>query len=249
MEEVLVMFSGGKDSMLSSCMLTPDYDTVNLISFNNGCISHEEIFRHGAQRLIVRFKPKVQWVGIRTTYAEFRRYCGILYNLKISDISLNCPDLTICQFNCMCCQTAMWVNAIAYCLANNISTIASGYKQTDEFCTGSKKYWNVISEFANDFGIKTVFPVCDILNVDRQLEMWSILPSVYEPKCCLGCPTSVEFRGETERQLLSILSNTILPIARDDVQKLRSIFAYVKVTDESLEAINCNIPGGKEGWY
>ena len=58
------MYSGGLDSILSCIRLVSQGYKVYLIHFDNGaCIGTENI-QIGAQRLIARFKDKVEFLGI-----------------------------------------------------------------------------------------------------------------------------------------------------------------------------------------
>lgn len=72
-EKVLVLFSGGLDSMLATCKIIEEGYKVMLVHYNNGCSSGVERAEKTAQRLIERYgENQVEFLGIGTTMAYFK---------------------------------------------------------------------------------------------------------------------------------------------------------------------------------
>ena len=63
-KRVLQLFSGGKDSFLSTCKLLEKDNVVYLVTYDNGCGLYSNNVKHGSDRLINKYgKEKVKfWV-------------------------------------------------------------------------------------------------------------------------------------------------------------------------------------------
>ena len=66
-KEVILMYSGGLDSLLSCIRLVNEGYKVYLIHFDNGSSIGTENIQIGVQRLIERYKDKVEFLGIAST--------------------------------------------------------------------------------------------------------------------------------------------------------------------------------------
>lgn len=75
-KEVLLMYSGGLDSILSCIRLVSKGYKVYLIHFDNGSSIGTENIQIGAQRLITRFKDQVEFLGIASIAGYFIYYRG-----------------------------------------------------------------------------------------------------------------------------------------------------------------------------
>lgn len=56
--EVLLLFSGGKDSFLAACRLIEQGFYVRLMTFDNGCMSNTGAASDMANRLVKRHRSK-----------------------------------------------------------------------------------------------------------------------------------------------------------------------------------------------
>ena len=66
-KEVILMYSGGLDSILSCIRLVSKGYKVYLIHFDNGSSIGTERIQIGANRLMKRFKDQVEFLGIAST--------------------------------------------------------------------------------------------------------------------------------------------------------------------------------------
>lgn len=73
--KVLQLFSGGKDSFLSTCKLLEEDNTVFLATFENGCGLCCENVRHGVDRLTEKYgKERVVFLGIYNISGIWREF-------------------------------------------------------------------------------------------------------------------------------------------------------------------------------
>lgn len=236
----LVMFSGGKDSFLTACELQQNY-IVHLISFNNGCVCHEEIFKHGMQRLHNRFGDRIVMCGVRSTLATFQRLRRPVMEMTMPQLCEQFYKLRLAQLQCTLCQTSMWVNAIAYCIAKKIKHVACGYKASDNFCTGNELYKEFITDLCTKNDITVHFTMWDFddespLALHNQMLDWQFMPEVYETKCTIGLPSARIDDIEVENILRYIKQ---LNIVDSEIRKTANHFEHVEELGfESLVAID-----------
>ena len=252
MKDILVMFSGGKDSFLTACRLASKGYKVHLLSFNNGCVFGEEAVRHGAQRLINRFGDRIEFDGIYLTVASIRRFERNIMRSTVSQLNDNYGSVTFTQLRCAHCQTAMWAAAIAYCVAKAIPEVACGYRKDDLFCTGSEMYRQRMVALANKFNINVQFPVLDSYTDterDNELCHFSFMPQVFEPKCMEGMPAVRRLEGDEETQLLSYLKSVVFPQMEEEIKNHVPIFIHIRLTDSAIERIEAIPSDGSDGIY
>lgn len=186
MSDVLLLYSGGKDSMYSACYFLSKGRTVHLISFNNGALQAEEHLLHGYDRLHRLWGDNVVWEGVYGTAAMVKRLHLDLYTIPLEDIAREYPTLTLTQLQCSICQTCMWLAAVSFAIAKGISNISCGYKCSDTFVTGNRDYVQFLTDFCKRYGIEAVTPVWD--KTACNLMDYHMAPQVLEPQCMLGLP-------------------------------------------------------------
>ncbi len=235
----LVLFSGGKDSFITAIRLVNEQNKVILLSFNGGSLIAEQNLKYGADRLIARYgNDKVEYAGIYPTAATIAKLNRSWIHRAWKDIGNEYPDLTNCQIQCLHCQTAMWIAAIAYASAKDIKNIASGYKKDDEFCTGLTNYTNSIVDIAkSNFNINIQFPVWDMEDdkCERELELETngFYPQVLEPKCLIGTSPKNGLCESESHDLMKYFDIELKPHFIDLVNNLIPIFKLLKITDIS----------------
>lgn len=255
---VLVLFSGGKDSFLSACRLIMDGYTADLISFNNGAVANEKILAKSAQRLVNRYgESRVKYAGCYNTAAVVQSLSGWQSDAPWSELGSRYPDLYISQARCLACQTAMWAAGIAYAVARRIPAAACGYKASDVYCTGEQAYWDRVSAMASAHGIRLLRPVWDDTawlaepgDMGRNLEMENagFSPVAFEPKCLIGRPADRMGAGGLDC-MERYLDDVLVPAAREEIAHLVPVFRTLRLTPESLHAIDYPIPDGSHGLY
>lgn len=119
--EVVVLFSGGRDSSLATCLLISKGKKVHLLTFNDGVTINLEIseFRH--QELKSAFSESIVSRNVVPSYGLFRKIA--LVNLESDFIKFKKNLIFVGT------QLAFHTEGIIYCLRHNIRAIASGFTQ------------------------------------------------------------------------------------------------------------------------
>lgn len=238
MNNVLLMFSGGKDSFLAACKLVEEGYHVKLIMFNGGCIIGDENGISTAQRLVNKYGERVEIEGVRASVGTRMRVERPWKEMKIKELIKEFPDVNGVQSQCFFCQTSMWLEAIAYCLAKDIKHIACGYKSSDMFCTGSYAYIDMIKKLCINYEIELKLPMwyfdeLEDLSDARNLEMaerW-FMPAVIEPQCTVGVPVDEPISDPEMGQLIFYFKTRV----EYDmiITKLKGILKHIKLTDKA----------------
>ncbi len=247
MERHLLLFSGGKDSFLAAAMYAEKGVPITLISMNNGAVAAEEHLMHGVTRLQNRYgRHLVTYAGICLTYGTLQRLRRCYANTPHAALAAKYPSLCQNQLQCLYCQSAMWVAAIAYAVAKNIKHIAAGYHAYDEFCTGCQEWTDRISGIACRYGIRTHFPVWDedswqdkdardMVMMDRGFE-----PQVLEPKCMLGLPAGKP-DGEMARELVRYFDDNIRDMMPELIDGRTPHYRVARLSEKSMRALDYKI--------
>lgn len=210
--KTVVLFSGGKESMLAACKCAAEHRQVTPLSCQPGTLRGENALAWAAERLQGRFGQNlIQPAEIVTSSSTKARIASTWTQTSWGSLGNCYPNLTNCQIQCLHCQTAMWVCAIAYAKAKNIKNIAAGYKATDDFCTGMKPYADYMAKLAGRFAIHIDLPVWDLKDEDRdtQLEWYGLSPAILEPSCVIGEPPRTPMSNAAEHELMLYLDNEI----------------------------------------
>ena len=192
-EKVLLMYSGGLDSILSMIRLLKEGYKVLLVHFDNGCSLSIGLETERAMKFEQGYgKDRVEYIGKLTTVAAFRDNEIELANMPFSEIASRYGDTTISQLRCLNCRSAMYHEAIRYCLINGIHFIAEGGRKSQMFSVEQPKMIQGYKELLNEFGLELLLPVYDIKNdffeKENELLLSKIDPSASEDKCILGMP-------------------------------------------------------------
>lgn len=238
--KALVLYSGGKDSMLAACDLVAIGYEVVLLACNCGALVAEENLLHGVKQLKECFGADVvSYAGCSATAATMCRLSEYYTNTPVQDFAKNFPTLTPCQIRCLNCQSAIWVAAIAYAKARGIRTIACGYKATDEFCTGMQSYWDSLISIASRYEIALLRPEWDLVtDYERDIKMirYGLYPAVLEPKCLLGTPATP--LSDTEREdLMNYFAENLYAEMLGQINNLSKIFKHLRLSPRAYISI------------
>ena len=192
MKEVLQLFSGGKDSFLSSCRLIEEGYKVNLIFYENGCGLKANNVKHWVNRLIKKYgNDKVNFVGIRNISAIWREFIYPYFNMKPSDILKEYGEISISQFNCLTCRMSMYIYSIILAKQLKIKYISDGAREDQLFAIEQEPILKKVEEFSMENDLKLLLPVYK-LNSDweekNELLIRGFNPKNLEPKCLIGIP-------------------------------------------------------------
>ena len=121
MKECLVLFSGGKDSFLSTIYLIEQGYKVILVHFDNGQTIGINNVKIGYKRLLKKYGiEKVSFIGTKNISCFFRNFIIKTYNMYLEEINKKYGNITISELNCLSCRLSMYVAAIIICIQNNI---------------------------------------------------------------------------------------------------------------------------------
>lgn len=115
-EKVLVLFSGGLDSMLPVCKMIEEGYKVMLVHYENGASSGTERVEETAQRLIERYgENQVEFLGIGTIVGYFKTLRVPILQKTLGEIVKVYPHFCLNQFYCLACRSAMYLYSILLC--------------------------------------------------------------------------------------------------------------------------------------
>ena len=150
MNNVLVLFSGGKDSFyLTLLMLEKGYN-VKLVTYENGCGLKSENAIETAKRIQEKYgDDKVEILGVFKTEAIWREFLNLFYNKKMSEILKEYGETTISQFNCLSCRLSMYVMSIILSNKMNIKLIVDGARKSQLFAIEQDSLLERFKKFFN----------------------------------------------------------------------------------------------------
>ncbi|MEE3343761.1 MAG: hypothetical protein VZS44_06705 [Bacilli bacterium] len=213
-KKVLLMFSGGSDSILSMIRLIKNNYKVLLVNFDNGCSISIGLEVEEALGFENDYgKDKVEYIGKITTVPEFKNNELEIANMPFSEIINNYGDTTISQLRCLNCRSAMYAEAIIYCLNNDIHYIAEGARIDQLFSIEQPIMIKAYKELLKEFNIELLVPVYDIN--DRILEYNLLINDIDrlggEAKCILGMPLKEPVPLEQTNTIYNIFEKNIKP--------------------------------------
>lgn len=190
--KVLQLFSGGRDSFLSTCrLLDNDMTEVVLVTYSNGCCIGNGNVECEADRLIRIYGERVSFHGIHNIVGIWRGFFLPFMNMKQTDILDTYGDVTYSQINCTACRMAMYAYSIALCKKLGISYISDGARTNQLFAIEQPVVLNKIRETLDKIGIQLLTPVLDMpSNWDRKNELLirGFFPKMMEQQCLIGVP-------------------------------------------------------------
>lgn len=238
-KEVLLMYSGGLDSVLSCIRLIRDGYKVYLIHFDNGSSIGSENIQVGAQRLINRFRDDVEYLGIASTASYFLNYRGMvnIENLNAKELYEKYGKISISQCRCLLCRMAMYTYSIALARKMGISYIAEGARESQLFAIEQNVLLNEFRDLCKKFDIELLTPVIDVVDdyeKENEIFMWDHNLGAYESKCLLGFPMDKKL---TQEEL-------------DDIKEFYKNIKYLQEKDiiEKRVVIN-KLPKDRVTWY
>lgn len=211
----VVMFSGGCDSFLSAVKTVEKGYFIELLTFDNGCMSWLESVKSSGDILCDKYPLDVSRVIVIQSSIE-RRLLSNWYNSNtLSDIS-RYSRLQPYQINCLHCHTAMYLKAIQYCKQRNIRTIVNGARECQGFVVESGLFvHSIYSSLAERYSVSVEYPVWELKDdVDRRFELVDrgFFGSPPEGQCWIGCPVKGSLSSEDLSCYEKYFNDILLPI-------------------------------------
>lgn len=229
MKEAIVLFSGGKDSLLSTVRYLDDGYKVYLITYENSCGIRINNALNTAKRLIKKYGTnKVILLGVKDISPIFRIMIYPFYNYKISEIYNNFGNISISQFNCLACRTSMYVASIILSKQHNIKEVVDGARNCQIFAIEQKEMLDEYRKLFHKYGIDIKYPLENLeddWNLKNELLMRGIIPKTIEPQCLLGCPLS---KNDVDKEVIEAVVNVYQNYLLEKVEKCIENFKDIK---------------------
>ena len=226
-EKVLVLFSGGLDSMLTTCKIVEEGYHAVLVHYDNGSSKGSSNVYTAANRLIERYGSNlVSFWGIGKTVGYFKVLRDVVWNMSTKELAQKYPELYPYQFICLACRTAMYIYSILLCKKLNISIIAEGARKSQLFAIEQDSMLKKYQDLLNEYGIQLLTPVLELENdYEREIEllMRSISPSTLEPQCYLGVPMKEKLTEREEQEVVNVYSNELEALSKKLIKKSEKI--------------------------
>ena len=225
-KDVLLLYSGGKDSTLAAIRLRNQGYNVHFVHFDNGSMRDED-------------KP----------YLTFQNSFGLKngyyfdYSLHSRDVSKNFQDFfekwaiekgdtlehgtMTSEVRCLSCRMAMYVEALCIAKAKGFSYIAEGARISQKFMLEQEAMINRLKDLAKRYGIELMFPVLTLEDDEtekRELIENGFSSKGWESKCLLG-RAAMDKTAEDEDQILAYYEETLKP-------------KMLRLVDQSTKAID-----------
>lgn len=219
--DVLLLYSGGKDSTLAAIRLKNAGYNVHFIHFNNGHMMDAD-------------KP---YLTFQKTFANQEGYTFNFQNkaVDISDLfkinfrkwqeehgdNLDGGNLDS-EIRCLSCRMAMYTKAIIYAKNNGFKYIAEGARISQKFMLEQIPIIERLKELAKKYGIELLFPVLEL--VDDEEEKQELIANGFsskgwESKCLLGRP-AMDKTLEDEEIILKYYENTEISILKKHLNNI-----------------------------
>ena len=226
--KVLQLFSGGRDSFLSTCRLLDDRkNEVVLVTYTNGCCIGNGNVECEADRLIHMYGERVKFHGIHNVVGIWRSFFLPIMNMKQSDILEKYGNVTFSQINCTSCRMAMYVYSIALCRKLDISYISDGARASQLFAIEQPALLDKIREMLiGEFNIELLTPVLGVpCNWDRKNELLvrGFFPKMMEQQCLIGVPIDGPLPQCVVEGVAQFYTKEIRPIIPNLVQMIENI--------------------------
>lgn len=225
-KKVYLMFSAGKDSMLSASRLSKDYN-VTLFHFDNGYMKDSD-------------KPFLTYYFSNSLLNNNNINFVYLNSLSVNDIfnrnfshwknrnGDNLTDKSIdSEIRCLCCRCAMYEVLLKQSIIDGVKYIAEGARISQKFMIEQIPMINRFKELASRYDINCLYPVLyedDDDKVKKELIDNGFSSKSWESKCLLG-RKAMEKSEEDCNTILKYYDEIILPMM---INSLDEIYAYYK---------------------
>ena len=226
-EKVLVLFSGGLDSVLATCKIVEEGYKAILVYYDNGCGAGSENVKKTADRVIERYGSEcVEFWGIGMTVGYFLALRHIYMNETVENLAQKYPNLIYNQVNCLACRTSMYIYSILICKKIGIKKIAEGARIDQLFAIEQEVMLNEYRKLLKEYDIELLTPVKDLdSDYKREIELMirQISPKVLEPKCFLGVPMNKKLTEEELMDTVKYYKNELDSPCRELIKNSKKI--------------------------
>ena len=223
-QRVLHMLSGGRDSFLAAAFLAEPGYKLELITFDNGHIDGIDRVSMVATCLKERYPEKIiSYINPAKMGMTFHGYMMKDWYRKSKEREALFPELQSYQAHCLSCRTAMYVHAIAYCVAHNVPFLSEGARKHQGFFVELPEMKERYEQLCLQNGIQLLWPVYELesdMARKRFLDERELPTKTLEPQCYLGCPLHNALTAEERRDLSRYYDIDLLPQLQKDIESL-----------------------------
>lgn len=227
MREALILFSGGKDSFLSTLMMLDKGYKVNLVTFDNGYELKSSNVLIGAKKIQKKYGPnKVEIIGIKKTDAIFRNMINSFYNYDTNYINNKFGNITISQFNCLSCRLSMYILSMIICKQKNINLVVDGARKSQLFAIEQDEMIKEFQKLFNEFNLEIIFPVLDEqsdFEIKNKILAHGFVPKMKESQCLLGMPLDNRLNNNVIASCLNVYRKELYPKIRKILEEYKEI--------------------------
>jgi len=219
-KEVILLFSGGRDSFLAGCYLMEEDFKIYMVTFENGVGLAAHNAEHGAKRIVKRYgKDKAEFLGVHSVAGIWREFFLPYFNMRPSEISKEFGELPISQFHCLTCRSAMYIWTIIKAKQMGIKYIADGARKDQGFVIELPNMIEKFRDFFAEYSIELLLPVWDLeSDWERKnlLLLRGFIPKTLEPQCLIGVslPGGKTPDTEIQKAVESYFDKIVLPRAK-----------------------------------
>lgn len=195
-----------------------------MVTFENGAGLQTYNARYAANRIIKRFsKENADFLGVKNIAGIWRNFFLPYFNLKPSEVLKEYGELTVSQFNCLTCRSAMYIWTIIKARQMGANYVADGARKVQGFAI---ELPNMIERFKSlfcEYSLELLLPVYELnSDWDRKnlLLLRGFVPKTLEPQCLVGVP----LKGETapdesvQKAVEKFFDKVVLPRLRIMIQ-------------------------------
>lgn len=183
----VLLFSGGRDSSLACVELAKKGYDLHLLTFDNGAVMNLDQVNYRYKELERLFPNRVKHNLLLPSYGLFKEIALIKLEEDFSKYNTN--------LICLGCKLAMHVLSLAYCLRNDIHTVADGYTEYQrEYMEQMPEAIEETKKLHAEFGVEYLNPVYEIKDVNevkRSLLAAGLSTRSMEGTCLFGDTFSV----------------------------------------------------------
>lgn len=235
MKKVLVLYSGGKDSMLSAMLLIEQGYQVFLVHYDNSFEVGSHNVKNGVKRLERKYgKHKIKYIGIKKIDGLFRELIRDFYNFKSNTITKMFGNVSISQFNCLACRLSMYIESIIICKQLGIDFVADGARNSQLFAIEQDRMLNLFTELFKSYGIKLLLPVKNLeddFQEKNEFLIRGIIPKVNESQCLIGMPLNSD---TVDEEVLSAIVKTYKKLLFPKIDSLVKKYSNVKIGENYI---------------
>lgn len=232
-KEAIVLFSGGKDSFLTVCMLIEKGYKVNMVNFKTVASIGDSNVSIGAERIIKKYgTEKAKFLGIFSIVGIWRELVLPFLNMTQEQILKEYGNITYSQFNCLTCRSAMYIWCVIKAKGIGVSCVGDGARKIQGFVIELPIMVDIFRKFFGDLGINFICPVLDLESdwtLKNMLLARGFVPKTSESQCLLGTPL---VNGNPDKNIqgavLSCFQKLVLPKAKELINSSFSIEAQEK---------------------